>query len=305
MIVGRPKCFNCGVVGHRASDCYAEDPPKREIEEGPLERKVLPPYIDTHVHINSILKKANQPTFDAFQKRKKFPDNYAGSISNFCFPLDLFSLSWEEQLRDPKIWGAFGIHPHNASDYNDRVEQKIIECLQHPKAIAWGECGLDYNRNFSPRKIQIRAFTRQVIKAAELKKTLVVHSRDAEQDVIDVLKANLPTTHAVHLHSFNESSKYATTLMDHFPNLFFGISGMISFWGNYDLQDTVRDVIPLSRIILETDGPHLLPMTADSSSTRKRHEINHPGIILLIIAVFIVLFFLQYFPFSIVSTFIF
>jgi TatD DNase family protein len=95
--------------------------------------------------------------------------------------------TWSELLSHATVWGAFGLHPHHAKYYTDDMELKIRECLKHPRAIAWGETGLDFFKNNSPREAQITAFSRQIIAAVELGKPLVVHSRDAARETIDTL----------------------------------------------------------------------------------------------------------------------
>jgi Tat protein secretion system quality control protein TatD with DNase activity len=75
------------------------------------------------------------------------------------------------------IYGAFGIHPHNAKDYNDEIEAKLIAIMSHPKVVAWGEIGLDYHYNLSPPDVQRRVFARQLELAVQLNKPIVVHTR--------------------------------------------------------------------------------------------------------------------------------
>jgi len=237
-------------------------------------------YIDTHCHIDYILQKTKQASFEEFVARTRFPANYGGCISIFCDPGALspsFS-TWVEQLSIPNVWGAFGIHPHNAKYYTDKVEERIIECLNHPKAVAWGECGLDFHYNHSPPDQQITVFARQALQSVLLAKPLVVHSRNAEKETAQVLREHLPPDHRVHLHCFNESREYATALIHDFPNLFIGISGTITFGDAGRLRDLVRDVIPLDRILLETDSPYLTPKSGEGGKKGGRGApINHPG----------------------------
>jgi len=119
-----------------------------------LQNNNFPPFIDTHVHIEYILQKTRIPTFGEFMKKHPFPSNYEGCISVFCDPAGLspsFGM-WNELLGIDGVYGAFGIHPHNASYYDDQVEGRIFECLKHPKAVAWGECGLDYFKMNSKKR---------------------------------------------------------------------------------------------------------------------------------------------------------
>lgn len=92
---------------------------------------------------------------------------------------------WRDLVeQNPKVYAAFGIHPHNAKYYNDSVEERLLECLKHQKAVAWGECGLDYAKNNSEPEVQRACFRRQLVLAVELKKPIVVHSRDAVNDTL-------------------------------------------------------------------------------------------------------------------------
>jgi len=148
-----------------------------------------------------------------------------------------------------------------------------VECLKHPKAVAWGETGLDYHVMNTDKETQKKVFARQVLKAVELGKPLVVHSRDAGDDTHEILKGFLPPTHPVHVHCFTDGPDVAKKLVADFPNLYIGFTGVITF--NDKLHTTVRDIVPLDRILLETDSPYLTPKGTNSA-------INHPGNIPLI-----------------------
>lgn len=119
------------------------------------------------------------------------------------------------------MYGIFGIHPHNAKYYDDNVERRIEQCIAEAgeKAVAWGETGLDYHYNHSTKEQQQNAFRRQILKAIEHKKPLVVHSRDAADDTFKIMRELLPQDHPVHIHCFTDDKHQAERLLSHFSNL--------------------------------------------------------------------------------------
>jgi len=189
------------------------------------------------------------------------PANFGGMISIFCDPTALSPSfgTWRELLNHEKVWGAFGIHPHNAKYYNDSVEQRIEECLKHPKAVAWGECGLDFFKNISPKDAQEEAFIKQVVKAVEVGKPIVIHSRNAEKETYDILKKFAPKDWPMHVHCFNDSKEQAIKLLKDFSKLYIGVTGAITFHNAGALCDCIKSVVPLERILLETDAPYMAP----------------------------------------------
>lgn len=126
-----------------------------------------------------IFQKLHISNWQEFLQKNKISNKLEGVISVFCDPAALSPSfgTWQEQLQTDIIYGIFGIHPHNAKYYSDSVEEKIIECLKHPKAVAWGEMGLDFFKDISPREVQLTAFEKQLKKAVELSKPIVIHSR--------------------------------------------------------------------------------------------------------------------------------
>lgn len=131
------------------------------------------------------------------------------------------------------------------------MENGLRAALCHPKVVALGECGLDYHYMTSPKEDQLRAFRRQCQLAVELNFPLIVHSREAEEDTISILKAEMPTDWHIHLHCFTSSNDMAKQLLGHFPNLFIGFTGVITFKKADEVQSVVKDV-PLDRLLLET-----------------------------------------------------
>jgi TatD DNase family protein len=260
-------------MGHFARDC-PNDGSSTSSSSAPSEP--MPKYIDTHVHIDYILQKSRHKNFGDFRRASHFPANYEGSIAIFCDSA-AFSPSlgtWQEQLGEDNVYGVFGMHPHNAKYYTDQVEERITECLKHPKAVAWGETGLDYHVMNSDKDTQKQVFARQILRAVELNKPIVVHSRNAGDDTYAILKDLLPPTHPVHVHCFTDSPEVAVKMIADFPNLFFGFTGVITY-NDEALRGIVRDIVPIDRILLETDAPYLTPKGANS-------KVNHPGFIPLV-----------------------
>ena len=232
------------------------------------------PFVDTHCHLDRIFEaERHTGKFTEFRTRKAFPKNFDGVVAIFCDPSALSpSLGvWRDLLEEPGIYGAFGIHPHNAKYYTDAVEERLVEALTHPKAVAWGECGLDYHYDNSPRDVQKEVFKRQILMAVKLGKPLVVHSRDAEEDTLYILEDNLPRDWPVHLHCHGGSEAFTVALMKSFTNLVFGFTGAITF-ANAGQKKLIAEVVPLERIVLETDGPYMAPVPF-------RGQTAHPGMI--------------------------
>eukprot|EP00002_Diphylleia_rotans_P035187 TRINITY_DN7655_c0_g1_i1.p1 TRINITY_DN7655_c0_g1~~TRINITY_DN7655_c0_g1_i1.p1 ORF type:complete len:258 (+),score=38.43 TRINITY_DN7655_c0_g1_i1:218-991(+) len=202
-------------------------------------------------------------TFGELITNEKFPENFEGSIAIFSDPAGLSPSfgSYMDILESSHAWGVFGIHPHNAKYYNDQIEGRIMECLALPKAVALGECGLDYHYKHSSREAQAVAFQRQMRLAVALSKPLVVHSRDAEKDTLDMLREHMPAQHQIHMHCHGGSESFTRDLMDHFPNLFFGFTGALTYSDSRadETRRLVSDVIPAERLLLETDGPYMPP----------------------------------------------
>jgi len=163
-----------------------------------------------------------------------------------------------------------GIHPHHAHEFHEADLPALRELLQAPEVGAAGECGLDFFRNFSPRADQERAFRQQLELAAELRKPVFLHQRDAHDAFIAILReyrARLPAGVA---HCFTGDER---ELRDYLAlDLSIGITGWIcdERRGRH-LRDLVR-LIPADRLMLETDAPYLLPRDLQPKPQNRRNE---------------------------------
>lgn len=132
----------------RKSDSFSNNCVNRELPDDLLPKYLEEGFIDTHCHLDMLYSKiAFRGTFSKFRRTydSTFPEEFQGCIADFCDPRTLNNFLWEDLLKEDMVWGAFGCHPHFARYYTDSHEGNILRALRHPKAIAFGEIGLDYS----------------------------------------------------------------------------------------------------------------------------------------------------------------
>jgi TatD DNase family protein len=158
------------------------------------------------------------------------------------------------------IYAAVGVHPHDAKLYDDTAEEHLVSLINSSKkVIAWGEIGLDYYYDHSPRDVQREVFVRQIRKARELNLPIIIHSRDADDETVDILQSECSYDgfRGGIMHCFGGTPQMARDLME--------IGFLISFAGNVtfkkaeNLRDAAR-VVPLDKLLVETDCPFLTPL---------------------------------------------
>jgi TatD DNase family protein len=163
-----------------------------------------------------------------------------------------------------------GVHPHHAREFTDTEAAALEELLEDPMVVAAGECGLDYFRNFSPPEDQRRALTRQLELAARHHVPVFLHERDAHADFIAILRDFLPELPCAVVHCFTGTRSELDAYLD--QGLFIGITGWVcDERRGQGLQALVRH-IPLDRLMIETDGPYLLPRDLDPKPKDRRNE---------------------------------
>ncbi len=161
------------------------------------------------------------------------------------------------QQYESVCYSTAGLHPHHASDYCSDLDSELRDMLKHQNVVAVGECGLDFNRNFSSRKQQLRAFEAQLEIAIDLQKPVFLHQRDAHQDFISIIKHCRSDLKNVVAHCFTGSAAEVNdyALLD----MYIGVTGWICDERRGKLLQQAVKHIPLERIMLETDAPYLLP----------------------------------------------
>ena len=167
---------------------------------------------------------------------------------------------WLDETKTPNLYATIGIHPHDAKTFDDTTSiNEMKEMLQHPLAVAVGECGLDYNRNFSTPDDQIHAFREQIKLAVELNKPLFVHEREAHSDLIKVfdevkeeVNEELPP---IVVHCFTGEKEEALEYINR--GYYIGFTGTICKKERGAPLRELLPSLPLDKIMVETDAPYM------------------------------------------------
>lgn len=171
-----------------------------------------------------------------------------------------------EQADD--LFCSVGVHPHEAESEPDTTAETLIELARHPKVVGIGETGLDYFYDHSPRDIQQRLFRAHIAASRETGLPLIVHTRDAESDTIDIMREEMAQgAFTGVIHCFSGTRQLADRSLD--LGFYISISGIVTFKSAEDLRRTV-EAVPLDRLLVETDSPYLTPVP-------KRGKRNEPA----------------------------
>tara|TARA_Y100001970_G_scaffold131383_1_gene162073 strand:+ start:12860 stop:13621 length:762 start_codon:yes stop_codon:yes gene_type:complete len=178
-------------------------------------------------------------------------------LLTICTTLESFEKIKEIILLDEIIFGTYGIHPHESQKYVISSEDIINNIQNNKKIIGVGETGLDFFYNNSDKEYQVNSFEKHIEASIALRMPLIIHSRNAEDETIDILKNFKNSNLKILMHCFTGSKRLMTQLLE--LNAYFSASGIITFKNSLDLQETFRN-IPLSKLLIETDSPYLAPI---------------------------------------------
>ena len=207
--------------------------------------------IDSHCHLDHEPLISN---LDQILDRAK--EVGINKILTICTTLDSFIKIKEIIKKDKIIYGTYGIHPHETK--NNKINSKLIieEINNNKKIIGIGETGLDFFYNHSDKKDQLNSFEEHIKAAIELNMPLIVHSRNAENETFDILNQFKKDNLKILMHCFTGSKDFAKRLLN--LNAYFSASGIITFKNSVELQETFK-IIPLDKLLIETDSPYLAP----------------------------------------------
>ena len=156
---------------------------------------------------------------------------------------------------DADIWCSVGAHPHEAADHAALIPEELASLTEHPKVVGIGETGLDFHYDLSPRDIQEQVFRTHVAASKATGLPLIIHAREADDDIARILEDERPPPGVLHCFSSGRSLAEAALGL----GFYISISGIVTFRNAEELRGIVRD-LPLDRLLVETDSPYLAPV---------------------------------------------
>jgi len=170
-----------------------------------------------------------------------------------------------------RVVACVGIHPHDAASWSEAAHDELRALASQPEAAAVGEIGLDYHYDHSPREVQRAVFARLVGLARELKRPIVVHTREAPADTLAILESEGARDVGGIIHCFSEDRPFAARALDLGFDLSF--SGIVTFKSAVAVQE-VAGWAPLDRILVETDSPYLAPVPLRGKKCEPAHLVH-------------------------------
>ena len=207
--------------------------------------------IDTHCHLDML---AGEQELDAI-----IDSAYTVGVKQIItVGIDLKSSQKAVQYaeRYPGVYATIGVHPHNVASITDTYIEQLIKLAEHHKVVAYGEIGLDFVKLYAPKKTQLEQFERQVGLAGNLGLPLVIHDRQAHDDILQILKNSSPFPAGGVMHCFSGDLQFAEEILA--LGFYISIPGVVTFNKAYELQKVAQH-IPLASLLIETDAPFLAP----------------------------------------------
>lgn len=223
---------------------------------------------DTHAHYDD----------EAFEEDRRellasMPDHGIAKIVNVGAGLASCRSTLELMREYDFIYGAIGVHPSETAELDETSFAWLRQQCQKEKCVAVGEIGLDYYWDEPDRELQKEWFVRQLNLAREVKKPVIIHSREAAADTVDLMTAEKAGEIGGVIHCYSYTKETAKTFLD--MGFYFGIGGVLTFKNAKKLKEAV-EYIPLERIVLETDCPYLAP---EPNRGKRNSSLNIPYVI--------------------------
>lgn len=226
------------------------------------------PIFDTHAHYDD----------EAFDEDRealldRLPAEGIAGVVNVGASLASCRRTLELMERYDFVYGAIGVHPSETAELNEEHFEWLREACGHKKCVAVGEIGLDYYWDEPERAVQKEWFVRQMELARDLALPVVIHSRDAARDTVDLMTAAGAGEIGGVIHCYSYTKETARTFLD--MGFYFGIGGVLTFQNAKKLREAV-EYIPMERIVLETDCPYLAPVPFRG---KRNSSLNIPYVI--------------------------
>lgn len=225
-------------------------------------------FTDTHCHLDYL--EGGEPADTVLDRARE-----AGVSTFVAVGVDLATsvVCVQQAMAYRDVWAVVGIHPHNAIEATEHVLERLRELAEHPRVVGIGETGLDWFRDHSPRVRQEESFREHIRLAKDLDKALVIHDRDAHDDVVAILKEERAPARTV-FHCFSGDEKLAQICADN--GWYMSFAGTVTFKNAPALRKAAA-AAPLDLIVAETDSPYLSPHPF-------RGQVNEPARVTVTVA---------------------
>ncbi len=220
--------------------------------------------IDSHAHLND---KRLAPELPKFLEAARAAG--VTGIVNVGYDLASSELAVRQAENYAGLYAAVGLHPHDARHFSEQLLEKLQDLALSPAVKAWGEIGLDYHYDNSPRDQQQNAFREQLRMAKQLGFPVIIHDRDAHQDTLSILQQEGPFPAGGVMHCYSASAEMVRDFIN--LGLYISIAGPVTFRNARRLVDAAA-AVPEDRILAETDCPYLTPEPY-------RGKLNHPSLV--------------------------
>jgi TatD DNase family protein len=208
--------------------------------------------IDSHAHLE--MPEFRRDLDEVIQRAKN-------SGIDYIFTVGTEKKDWGRTLEIansyPSVYAILGVHPHNAKEIDEQTYPKLKEHCRNEKVKAYGEIGLDFYRDLSPREVQLKRFREQIGLAREIQLPIVIHDREAHQETIEILKSEKAVECGGIIHCFSGDYAMAKTCLE--MGFYISIPGSITYKNAERYWEVVKK-IPLESLLVETDAPFLTPV---------------------------------------------
>ncbi|ABR75216.1 metal-dependent hydrolase [Actinobacillus succinogenes] len=210
--------------------------------------------VDSHCHLDALdYEKRHENVDDVVEKARLRGVRH---LLNIGVTLSRFEKQREMLAHLDNVSLACGVHPLDLDD-EPYDHARLLELAVHPKVVAIGEIGLDYYYSVDNKTLQQTVFARQIQAANQLNKPVIIHTRDAGEDTVALLRENQAQKCGGVIHCFTETAEFAEKALG--LGFYISCSGIVTFKNAEDIRDVIRDV-PLERLLVETDSPYLAPV---------------------------------------------